>query len=40
VREILESHRPEPLPDDVQAAVRSIVRRADTRYRIEKKEKP
>jgi trimethylamine--corrinoid protein Co-methyltransferase len=31
VREILESHEPEPLPEKVQAAVRAIVQRADTR---------
>jgi len=31
VKEILESHQPEPLSDDVQAAVRAIVQRADAR---------
>ena len=39
VREILESHRPKPLPDDVQSAVKAIVRRADARYGIGKKER-
>jgi len=29
VREILEGHRPEPLPEAARAAVQSIVRRAD-----------
>jgi trimethylamine--corrinoid protein Co-methyltransferase len=33
VQHILESHRPQPLPDDVQTAVGAIVRRADTRCR-------
>jgi trimethylamine--corrinoid protein Co-methyltransferase len=29
VREILEGHRPEPLPAEARAAVQAIVRRAD-----------
>ena len=29
VRKVLETHHPEPLPDDVAAAVKAIVRRAD-----------
>ena len=36
VRHILESHHPQPLSADVQAAVRAIVRRADARCGIEK----
>jgi trimethylamine--corrinoid protein Co-methyltransferase len=35
VREILERHRPQPLPEDVQAAVRAIVQRADARCGIQ-----
>jgi trimethylamine--corrinoid protein Co-methyltransferase len=31
VREILESHEPEPLQEEAQAAVRAIVQRADAR---------
>jgi trimethylamine--corrinoid protein Co-methyltransferase len=29
VRQIIESHRPEPLPDDLAAAIRAVVRQAD-----------
>ena len=38
VRKILESHRPEPLPDDVRAAVSAIVARADARCMDGKRE--
>ena len=34
-RDILERHRPQLLPEDVQAAIRAIVRRAEARYQIE-----
>jgi trimethylamine--corrinoid protein Co-methyltransferase len=35
VREILEGHRPEPLPEGLQAAVQAIVRRANLRHGIQ-----
>ena len=35
VREILEGHRPEPLPEKVRAAVHAVVRRADLRHGLE-----
>jgi trimethylamine--corrinoid protein Co-methyltransferase len=38
VRKLLEQHRPQPLPGDVQAAVSAIAARADTRCGIGKKE--
>jgi trimethylamine:corrinoid methyltransferase-like protein len=37
-RHILESHHPQPLPDEVQAAARAIVRRADARCGIKTQE--
>jgi trimethylamine--corrinoid protein Co-methyltransferase len=33
VREVLEAHRPEPLPDDVVTAVQAVVRQADENQR-------
>jgi trimethylamine--corrinoid protein Co-methyltransferase len=33
-RSILETHQPLPLPDEIRAAVRAIVERADARYGI------
>ncbi len=35
VREILHNHRPEPLPEELQAAVRAIVRRPDMRHGLD-----
>jgi len=32
VEKILAEHRPEPLPDDVVQAIRSIVRRAEEQF--------
>lgn len=37
VRHILETHRPEPLPDDVVAAIRAIVEETETQMGISPK---